>query len=406
MKYQLKKFDQSLKGSVQLTSSKSESNRALLINALSGNKLILQNLSAARDTQTMTRLMQESGQIWDVLDAGTTMRFCTAYLGVKGSGQTITGTERMCQRPIGLLVDALRKLGAEVEYMENDGYPPMKIKGITNQLTSKIEIPGNISSQFISALLMIGPALPDGLELTLTTEIFSRPYIEMTLGLMERFGVKASWVGNTIQINPQPYQTGNYTIESDWSGASYWYAMAALNGQSDLILGGLREESLQGDQEIAKIMTGLGVKTQYLSSGARLTNMGDVQKTLTLDFKTCPDLAQTVMVVAALKGTTLEMTGLESLRIKETDRIAAMQNELAKLGATLTENGSSWTMKPGEVPAKIEMIETYDDHRMAMALAPVCQLRQIQIDDPDVVKKSYPDFWKDLGSVGTIIQEI
>ncbi|MEQ9302319.1 MAG: 3-phosphoshikimate 1-carboxyvinyltransferase [Marinoscillum sp.] len=406
MKYLLDKFDQSLKGSVQLTSSKSESNRALLINALSGNQLTLQNLSAARDTQTMTRLMQETGQTWDVLDAGTTMRFCTAFLGVKGTGQTITGTERMCQRPIGLLVDALRKLGADIEYLKNDGYPPLKIHGIKEQRTNQIEIPGNISSQFISALLMIGPSLSEGLELRLTTEVFSKPYIEMTLGLMQRFGVHSSWDGDSIKIIPQPYLAGNSTIESDWSGASYWYAMAALNGNADLILGGLRENSLQGDQEIATIMEGLGIKTQYVSSGARLTKLKEVKDQMNIDFRTCPDLAQTVMVVAALKGTTLHMTGLESLRIKETDRIAAMQNELSKLGASLTEDDHTWTMTPGTVPETIEMIETYDDHRMAMALAPACQVRSLMIDDPDVVKKSYPDFWKDLSSVGTTIHEV
>lgn len=406
MKYLLKKFDQALKGKVQLTSSKSESNRALLINALSGNKLSLDNLSAARDTQTMTRLLQELDQPeWDVLDAGTTMRFCTAYLGVKGQGQTITGTERMCQRPIGLLVDALRKLGAKIDYLKEEGYPPLKIHGIEKQNETRIDIPGNISSQFISALLMIGPSLPKGIEINLTTEVFSKPYIEMTLGLMERFGVAAKWEGSLIKIEPQEYSGGQYTIESDWSGASYWYAMAALNGTADIVLGGLREDSLQGDQEIAAIMENLGVHTEYVEGGAHLTSTDHVMKEISLDFKTCPDLAQTVLVVAALKNATLQMTGLESLRIKETDRIDAMQNELAKLGATLTENGSTWTLTSGNVPSEIDMIDTYDDHRMAMAFGPVCQVSDVLIDDPSVVNKSYPAYWDDLKSVGTVIVE-
>lgn len=406
MKYLLKKFDQPLKGKVQLTSSKSESNRALLINALSGNKLSLDNLSAARDTQTMTSLLQQSGQVWDVLDAGTTMRFCTAYLGVKGQGEIITGTERMCQRPIGLLVDALRKLGAEIEYQNQEGYPPLKIHGIQEQKSNRIDIPGNISSQFISALLMIGPSLPKGIEINLTTEIFSRPYIEMTLGLMKRFGVEAKWEGHLIQIAPQPYTGGQYSIESDWSGASYWYSMAALNGNADLVLGGLKEDSLQGDQEIATIMELLGVQTTYMDGGAHLISTDRVEKEISINFKTCPDLAQTVFVVAAIKGATLRMTGLESLRIKETDRISAMQNELAKLGAQLIEEGNTWTLVPGSLPQKIAPIDTYDDHRMAMAFGPVCQVQEVTIDDPSVVNKSYPAYWDDFKSVGVVIDEM
>lgn len=406
MKYLVKKFGESLHNEVQLTSSKSESNRALLINALSGNKLQLSNLSAARDTQTMQRLMQEAGQTWDVLDAGTTMRFCTAFLAVKGTGQTITGTPRMCERPIGLLVDALRKLGAEIEYLGKEGYPPLKINGLQEQKTTLIEIPGNISSQFISALLMIGPSLPEGIQLKLTTEVFSRPYIEMTLGLMKRFGVAADWSDDTITVPPQPYKGGEYTIESDWSGASYWYSIAALGEDTNLLLGGLRGESLQGDQEIVKIMEKMGVQTTYSPSGAHLTSNGQLEKEIDINFKTCPDLAQTVLVTAAIKGVTLNMTGLESLRIKETDRIAAMQAELKKLGATLTEAGNTWKMVPGEVPAEIATIETYDDHRMAMAFAPVSMVQDITIDDPGVVAKSYPAFWNDWKSVGIHIEEV
>lgn len=390
-----------------LTSSKSESNRALLINALSGNKLQLSNLSAARDTQTMMRLLQNPDQTtWDVLDAGTTMRFCTAFLGVSGKGQTITGTERMCQRPIGLLVDALRKLGAEVKYLGNEGYPPLQIYGTKEQQATQIEIPGNVSSQFISALLMIGPSLPKGIQLKLTTEVFSRPYIEMTLGLMKQFGVSSSWEGDTISIAPQAYSGGAYAIESDWSGASYWYALAALNADADIHLLGLKENSLQGDQEITWIMSKMGVKTIYTAEGAHLVSSHVVEKEFDINFKTCPDLAQTVLVVAALKGVTLNMTGLESLRIKETDRIAAMQAELKKLGATLTESGSTWKLVPGTVPSSIEMIDTYDDHRMAMAFAPVCSQYPITIDEPHVVAKSYPDFWKDLASVGVQHEEV
>lgn len=402
MKIQLLPYLKPLKGKVQLTSSKSESNRALLINALSGDKLSLDNLSAARDTQTMMRLLgNQSDQVWDVLDAGTTMRFSTAYLATMGTGQTITGTDRMKQRPIGLLVDALQELGANISYVEKDGFPPLKIHKITEQKTTQLDIPGNISSQFISALLMIGPSLPNGIQINLTTEVFSRPYIEMTLGLMKRFGVDSQWIGNMITIAPQQYTGGEYTIESDWSGASYWYSMAALNTNSDIILGGLREDSLQGDQEIATIMEKLGVSTVYTSEGAHLTSNGEQHDEIEINFKTCPDLAQTVMVTAAAKGTTLKMTGLESLRIKETDRIAAMAAELKKIGGSLTEPETGlWVMTPGQLPDEIEAIETYEDHRMAMAFAPLCQLLPLTILDPEVVNKSYPAFWDDMKSMG------
>lgn len=400
----ISKFDKNLQGVVKLTSSKSESNRALLINALSGNKMTLENLSAARDTQTMMRLFREQGETWDVLDAGTTMRFCTAYLGVMGKGETITGTPRMKERPIGLLADALIKLGAKVEYLEKSGYPPLRIHGIKEQQTQKIQIPGNVSSQFISALLMIGPVLPKGIELELTTEIFSRPYIEMTLALMDHFGVKSVWNGNTISIKHQAYQAQAYTIESDWSGASYWFSLAALDSNPDLVLTGLKEHSLQGDQQIVNIMQEMGLTAKYSDDSVRLTKSTSSNKTVRIDFKTCPDLAQTVMVTAAINGTRLEMVGLESLRIKETDRIAAMTHELKKIGAELIEEGSTWTLIPGTVPDRIAPIETYEDHRMAMAFAPVCQVRDIEILDPEVVNKSYPAFWDDLRSVGIEIK--
>lgn len=405
MKIFLHQFDKQLEGTVQLTSSKSESNRALLINALSGDKLTLKNLSDARDTQTMLRLLQEPDKHWDVLDAGTTMRFCTAYLAVTGNGHTITGTDRMKQRPIGLLAEALKELGADIQYLEKEGFPPLKISKITEQKSHQIEIPGNISSQFISALLMIGPRLPQGIELKLTTEVFSRPYIEMTLGLMELFGVKHSWKDAIISIPHQSYWEGHYTIESDWSGASYWYSMAAISKGGKVKLLGLREKSLQGDQEITNIMKRMGVNTHYDTRGAQLIKTAKKDNVINIDFRTCPDLAQTVMVAAAAKGITLKMTGLESLRIKETDRIAAMQNELAKIGTRLIEEESTWTLIPGELPEKGPVtIETYEDHRMAMAFAPLCQLMDIEIKDPDVVNKSYPAFWEDLKSVGVMMK--
>lgn len=397
----LKKWDKRPEGqSVRLSASKSESNRLQLINALAKQPAELMNLSTARDTQTMQRLLAEQSAVWDVQDAGTTMRFLTAYLALRGDGQIITGTERMQQRPIGPLVDALRQLGASIDYTGRQGYPPLRISAIAEQRANVIEIPGNISSQYISALLMIAPMLPNGLTIRLTTEVFSRPYITMTLQLMEKFGVKADWLGNEIRLSPQDYvaTVERYTVESDWSGASYWYSLVALGG-GKLSLPNLRKDSTQGDQAIADIMKRLGVMTFYTSSGADIELAGEVLNHLEIDFRDCPDLAQTVMVVAAAKGVSLEMTGLESLKIKETDRVLAMQNELAKMGASLVEEGSLWRLEPSAKLPTHRRVDTYDDHRMAMAFAPLSCLMDVEIAEPTVVRKSYPEFWEELGKV-------
>jgi 3-phosphoshikimate 1-carboxyvinyltransferase len=389
-----------INGSVRLVTSKSESNRALLIRALCNEPIELVNLSEARDTQTMRQLLEDRPQVFDVKDAGTTMRFLTAWLALHGEGQTITGTERMQHRPIGISVDALRKLGAQIDYQKSEGYPPMRISKIARQEASVLEVPGNISSQYISALLMIAPCLEQGLTVRFTTEIFSRPYIEMTLGLMKHFGVTGQWMENEIQINPQKYMRGSYAIESDWSGASYWYSLVAMNPENaELFLPGLRSDSFQGDSVIAKLMEKFGVQTRFEKGGALISKGGSVEKAQFIDFRNCPDLAQTVMVVAAVLGVELEMTGLESLRIKETDRIEAMRNELKKLGATLLEENNQWKLISGVLPEKIH-VETYDDHRMAMAFAPLCTRIYVEIEGPDVVKKSYPNFWEDLASLG------
>ena len=406
MNYQLDQYHQPLNGDITLSSSKSESNRALIINALSGNQLQLKNLSDARDTQTMQRLLSEKQPVWDVIDAGTTMRFCTAYLAIMGSGEIITGSDRMKERPIKPLVDALRRLGAKIDYLAQEGFPPLRISAQKNEPQAhEISIPGNISSQYISALLMIGPTLPDGISIELTGEIFSRPYIEMTLALMHHFGVNSTWKDQTIHIKPQPYKAQSYTIESDWSGASYWYSMVALNQESSITLRGLRSHSFQGDQNIVNIMSKMGVKTEFKSDRVQLTSIPVTEINQIIDFKNCPDLAQTVMVVAVIKGIKLTMTGLESLKIKETDRVMAMKKELLKIGGLLNEENGIWRLKSGTVPEHLETIETYEDHRMAMAFAPVCMIRAITIRDIEVVKKSYPGYWAHLKSVGIIFNE-
>jgi len=398
----LHKIDQPICATIRLASSKSESNRALIIQALSQAKIDLNNLSEARDTQTMMRLLESDAEELNVLDAGTTMRFLLAYCTVARPGRVLKGTARMHQRPVKLLVDALNQLGAELKYLENDGFPPVLVEGFPEgQQQAAVSIRGDVSSQYISALLMIAPTLPKGLKLTLEGKIGSRPYISMTLGLMERFGISYLWEGNVITVAPQSYQAGQYTIESDWSGASYWYSLVALADDAEVKLLGLRKDSLQGDIAIVEIMEKLGVASKFDEEGVLLTKQ-DAARELYYDFSDCPDLAQTVAVTCAAKGIPCTMTGLESLRIKETDRIAALREELNKMGASLLEDEHTWELKGGRNPKEIEglKIHTYEDHRMAMAFAPLAGLMDLLIEDPDVVVKSYPGFWKDFKLAG------
>jgi 3-phosphoshikimate 1-carboxyvinyltransferase len=365
----------------------------------------LSNLAEARDTQTMIRLLSENGSEADVLDAGTTMRFLTAYYAVTGASKKMTGTPRMCERPIGILVDALRSLGADISYLNQDGYPPMQLNGFSFQGKREISIRGDVSSQFISAILMVAPLLPEGLKLQITGALGSKPYIEMTLAQMKHFGIQAQadWTNGTINISSQTYTLQPFAVESDWSGASYWYSMVALSPfeDSSLELLGLKEDSLQGDSAIKAMMEPLGVKSTYTGRGYLLTKI-PAQTSLAWDFTDCPDLAQTICVIAAVKNISLTLTGLESLKVKETDRVIALQNELKKLGATLTEKEANHLYEvKGDFAAvsTIEPIETYDDHRMAMAFAPVAMQKEITLLDPMVVNKSYPSFWKHISLI-------
>lgn len=378
-----------------------------MVNALSRNKGKLLYLSNARDTKTMKVLLESPSDKWDVKDAGTTMRFLTAFLSVVGSGQTITGTDRMKKRPIGPLVDALRKLGATIEYLEKDGFPPLKIHKLTTQKTDHIKIPGNISSQYISALMMIGPCLPKGLFIELTTEVFSKPYIELTQHIMQEFGVESKFDDNKIKIPSKKYLATTHSIEGDWSGASYWYSFMALScKKSSISLPRLKLRSSQGDRAIAEIMRHFGVSSRFESEELRLQKTETKDKSLHIDFKDFPDLAQTVMTAAAVSGITLNMTGLESLRIKETDRIQAMKIELSKLGAVLRESTKKWVLKPSDQLPQVIEIDTYEDHRMAMAFAPLCLLMDVTINKPYVVHKSYPGFWDEIQKLGIKIDEV
>jgi len=394
-----------IQAQIQLAASKSESNRALIINALSNFGGQLSNVSAARDTQTMLRLLQSSETVADVLDAGTTMRFLTAYFAVTGQNKTMTGTPRMCERPIGILVDALRTLGADITYLGKDGYPPTQLNGFTYSGNNRIKIRGDVSSQYISALLMVGPTLPEGITLELTGEVGSRPYIEMTLQQMVAFGTtfEADWEQKIIHVPAQKYTPTHYQVESDWSGASYWYSVVALAEQAEVELLGLKENSLQGDSAIVDIMRHMGVESTFTAQGVLLTKI-PTQEAFAWDFTDCPDLAQTIAACAVAKGITVTMTGIESLKIKETDRVAALQAELPKIGGELVEveSNTKYVVRRTIAPTAQPTIETYDDHRMAMAFAPVGMVMPIVIEEPHVVAKSYPSFWEDLKEVTTV----
>jgi len=390
-----------LQGTVTPPASKSESNRALIIEALSDAGSQLQNLSEANDTQVITRLLKSTESELNAEDAGTVMRFMTAYLAVTGQHKTLTGTPRMLQRPIGILVEALRQLGAQIDYLGQEGYPPLTFRGFNQNQKSlaQLKVRGDISSQYISALLMVAPLFPDGLTLELQGKIGSRPYIQMTLALMQHFGVESTFAGNTITVPAQKYGRAIYTIESDWSGASYWYSMVALAQEAQVELKGLRQHSFQGDSVIANIMLNIGVATTFSSQGVLLAKTNNLQS-FSYDFSDCPDLAQTVAVVCAAKGIAAEMTGLESLRIKETDRIAALQNELRKIGGDLEDCGNGlFRVKPASTIAGTPVFQTYEDHRMAMAFAPLALLTRIQIEEPQVVRKSYPRYWENLAAM-------
>jgi 3-phosphoshikimate 1-carboxyvinyltransferase len=397
---------------MQLPASKSESNRALIIRALAGGGQ-LDNLSDANDTQLMQRLLAaEDAEELNAEDAGTVMRFLTAYLAMTGHQTVLTGTARMQERPIGVLVDALRQLGARIDYLGQEGYPPLRLRGRTPQPADTddqpvtLQVRGDISSQYISALLMIGPTLPHGLRLRLTGKVGSRPYLHMTLALMRHFGAHARDLGVIFDVRPQPYHSANYMIEADWSAASYAYALVALAPPgSTLWLPGLRRHSWQGDQAIVGIMEQLGVQTEFREGGVQLTQ-GPVAPSLKHDFTDCPDLAQTVAVVAAALQVPTEFMGLESLRIKETDRIVALQTELTKFGAILTDAGEGrFVLAAANFSVNGQTVATYHDHRMAMAFAPLALRGPVIIGVPAVVRKSFPQFWQELEQLGFQLSE-
>jgi len=396
---------------INLPASKSISNRALIINALSGGDTIPGNLSDCDDTEVIVRALRDMPETIDIKAAGTAMRFMTAYLAVTDGVHTITGTERMRHRPIGILVNALRYLGADIEYLGEEGFPPLRISGHPLQ-GGTLEIPGNVSSQYISALLMTGPVLESGLELKLTGDIISRPYIDLTLCTMRDFGAEVEWTGNdTIKVHPKNYVSREYMIENDWSAASYWYEAVALceDAEAEVRLTGLDDGSLQGDSVVKYLFSMLGVKTIFEKNGGgsldvvRLRKLNTRLPRLDYDFINQPDMAQTFVVCCAVMNIPFRFTGLASLKIKETDRIEALKTEMRKIGYVIKDTGGNELSWDGErcEPEADAAIDTYEDHRMAMSFAPVAFKHPgLKINNPQVVSKSYPRYWEDMRHAG------
>ena len=390
-----------LDGKIQITGSKSESNRMLLLQALFPH-IELENLSNSDDTVAMKSGLENDNDLVDIGHAGTSMRFLTAYYStLENQEKTLTGSSRMQERPIGILVDALRQLGADIIYLKNEGYPPLLIKG--KRLTaSEVSLSANISSQFITALMLIAPSLPYGLCLQLEGKITSVHYIEMTLSLLHQIGVKATFSGQNIQVFPKKDITqATHAVESDWSSASYYFSMIALSKDADITLSTYKENSLQGDKVLMDIYEPLGVNSMIKNNTLYLQKQALGSKPIQLDLSDAPDIAQTIAVTCYGLGVACDLTGLHTLKIKETDRLVALQKELTKLGAIIEVTDKSLHLHKRINPIHPNvLIETYHDHRMAMAFAPLALLVPIRIQDADVVSKSYPGFWKDLGRLG------
>ncbi len=397
-------------GTFRLPASKSLANRALVIRALAGaGSVQLHNLSDAEDTVTLDRLLGEvrDGATLDCGPAGTTYRFLTAYLCTRPGTQTLTGSERMLRRPIAPLVDALRELGAEVEYVGEEGYPPLRIGDAPLRATASVRLPGDVSSQYLSALLLVAPVLPQGLTLHWTGELVSRPYLEMTVALMRHFGAVARVEDDGIRVEGRPYTGGDYTVESDWSAASYpatWLALA--DAGTELYLPNLRADSLQGDRQLTEWVAEWNVTSEFDEGGLRFRKTaGEAPADWECNFETSPDLAQSFAVLCGLTGTIGLFTGLQTLRIKETDRIAALRDELAKVGvsfAKLPPRFAPNTKREYHMVQELAQWEeapsvaTYHDHRMAMSLAALAFRGPVVIEDPGVVGKSFPRFWDEL----------
>lgn len=397
----------SLYNTVSLPGSKSISNRALILNALSLSQYEIENLSVCEDTRVIKDVFASNTNEFDVRGAGTAMRFLAAFLACVEGEWILKGSERMHQRPIDPLVDTLITLGADIEYLNNMGYPPLKIKGKKLQ-GGEVYLTANVSSQFISALIMIAPTMEFGLKLHLEHEVISKPYIHLTQKMMEDYGVRARWIDNTIKVEPQSYIPVRYHVESDWSAASYWYSIVALMPEAEVRLTGLKKESLQGDANIINLFSDLGVSTSFEEKETVLRKKSLGSKKFFHNFINEPDLAQTFAVTCCLLNIPFFFSGLQTLKIKETDRIYALITELKKLGYVLKETENGILEWDGErcLTDETIVIDTYDDHRMAMAFAPASIIYDnFYINHPEVVTKSYPSFWDDLQQGGFKLNE-
>jgi 3-phosphoshikimate 1-carboxyvinyltransferase len=384
--------------SISLPSSKSISNRALILNALAYSPYDIQNLSDCDDTRVTVKALDSNDTTFDIGAAGTAMRFLTAFLAKTCGEWVITGSERMRNRPIKLLVDALNTLGAKIEYIEKEGFPPLKIYG-SALMGGEISLNGGVSSQYISALMMIAPMMINGLKIKLEGNVISVPYIQMTMTMMKEYGVDVTFENNEIDIRPQSYLPIQYKVESDWSAASYWYEILSIAGEGEVFLEGLYQNSSQGDSKVGELFEQLGVQSTYQAEGVRLTASGKYVSRFEYDFVNQPDLAQTFAVCCCAKGIPFVFSGVQSLKIKETDRVAALIAELAKFGYQLHEpqHGQlAWDGTQVPVSSEVPSVKTYEDHRMAMAFAPLALTQPIIIEEPNVVSKSYPRFWEDL----------
>lgn len=398
---------ENLKATIKLPASKSISNRILILNALSMNTNPIENLSDCEDTRVLIDVFNSKSNEFDIKAAGTAMRFLTAFLsGVEGEW-VLKGTKRMHERPIYPLVEALRSLDADITYLEKEGYPPLKIRGKKLE-GGEVLMSGGVSSQYISALMMVAPVMTNGLTIIIEDGVISRPYLELTTRLMKDYGVKVKWENNKIEIKPQKYKPTGFTVESDWSAASYWYSMVALTPGSEVKLLGLQRDSSQGDSNLVGLFEDLGVTTEFVNEGVIIRKSRNANKKFFHNFINEPDLAQTFAVACCFLSVPFIFSGVQSLRIKETDRIEALKAELKKFGYVIKVTGNEMMEWDGERCYIDEnpVVDTYEDHRMAMSLAPASiAFKSVKVNDPHVVAKSYPNFWEDLKSAGFIVEE-
>lgn len=408
MKYRVRKKDKILKGEIKLEGSKSITNRVLIIKALCHDDFDVKNYSNSEDSVTLLQLINmQDEKVLNAKDGGATIRFMLAFLAIHEGEVILTGSEQLIERPIGPLVDALVSMGADIQYLAKKNYPPVLIRGKMLKAT-RVDVESDMSSQFVSALLLIAPAMRNGLIIRIKGDMVSKPYIEMTLSVMRHFGIRYEWSQNMISIPRQNYSGMNFNVESDWSSASYFYEMAAFADEVDVKLTGLQRVSTQGDSVIAKMMDQFGVTTTFIENGVHLTKRNVKPRIFEYDFTGCPDIAPTMLATCAGLHIPARITGIEHLKIKESNRIGAMQQELMKIGAAFQRHENTWMLNPATTNVvHSNIFQTHNDHRMAMCFASLAMTGQeVIIEDPGVVRKSYPRFWDDLKKVGFEIEEV